>query len=247
MKKLTFITVCKNEVDRIERAAISLCNQNSDQFEWIIVDGNSTDGTLDKLHPYEKIISKLVSEPDNSIYDAMNKGIKLSSDGYLLFLNAGDYLADSMVVSDFVNRAESADIILGNIIVKFPSGKTKYRKSTDPIVNIPDGLYRRSFMHQATFFNRKIFKEYGLYDTRYKIAGDYEFYVRCLIKYNASFSSWDRLISIYTQDGKSSNPKNKTLICEKKRLRRKYFPLKYRMTVMSYNVIRKLLNKIYSS
>ena len=115
MNKFTIVTVCLNEVQNIGRTCESICSQTFGEYEWIVIDGQSTDGTLDVLSEYEHRISCLVSEPDSGIYDAMNKGIRLAKGEYLLFLNAGDYFSDNNAL-EAVSCAPDGDILYGDLL-----------------------------------------------------------------------------------------------------------------------------------
>ena len=102
-KKLSVITICYNIKDEIRRTCESIANQTNHDFEWIVVDGGSTDGTVEILNEYKKHIDVFISEPDKGIYNAMNKGIMQAHGEFLNFMNGGDTFADSNVVADFLN------------------------------------------------------------------------------------------------------------------------------------------------
>ena len=111
---LTIITVCFNIKDEIERTCQSIVNQTWQNFEWIVIDGGSTDGTVDILKKYSDRINILVSEPDKGIYNAMNKGIKLSHGEWLNFMNGGDRFTSNDVLKEvFSGKEYSADVLYG--------------------------------------------------------------------------------------------------------------------------------------
>src|ERR1035437_822845 len=103
MKKISVITICLNERDNIEKTIKSVINQNSTDFEYLVIDGGSIDGTTEIISKYNDKLSYFISEKDSGIYSAMNRGIKNSTGEYLLFLNGGDYLSDVNILSKFVN------------------------------------------------------------------------------------------------------------------------------------------------
>lgn len=113
--KITVVTVCFNAEDLIEETIKSVIGQTHSDLEYIIIDGNSSDKTMEIVRKYADRISKIISEPDNGIYDAMNKGIELATGEYINFMNAGDIFTDKDVVKDIVSNLEpSTDIIYGD-------------------------------------------------------------------------------------------------------------------------------------
>lgn len=226
---LTIITVCYNEVQRIARTADSVASQTSRSFEWIVVDGASSDGTLSLLDAYRRHVTRLVSEPDGGVYDAMNKAIRMAQGDYLLFLNGGDWLADSGVVEDFVAMERWADIVVGDILVHYADGHEQYRASRDAAAD-RDYLYWRSLPHQATFIRRDLFTRHGSYNVHLTVAADWDFFVRVILCHGASIERWARLVSVFTHDGISAIPHYRRQFCaDRSRIRRNYYPLSYRV------------------
>lgn len=179
------VTVCRNETESIRLTCDSLCGQSFNNVEWIIIDGGSTDGTLDVLAEYKDRINVLVSEPDQGVYDAMNKGIARATGQYLVFMNGGDQFADNHVLQ-CVADAPKADIIYGDILLAQDEG-------TMVVKRLPDTLPRNFLMrgmipHQAAYYRRDLFKKYGNYDTSYSIAADYDLFVRLIHVEGVSFS-----------------------------------------------------------
>jgi len=109
--KLSVITICYNEKDTIRQTIESVLNQKFTDFEYIIVDGNSDDGTYDIIREYSNRLSKFISEPDNGIFDAMNKGLDHADGEYIFFLNAGDVLVNNKIFADIFDKSNSEDII----------------------------------------------------------------------------------------------------------------------------------------
>lgn len=132
--QLSIVTVCYNEKD-IGRTCESIVSQSCQDFEWIVVDGGSTDGSLEVIKHYKERIDILISEPDNGIYDAMNKGIRLAKGKWINFMNGGDTFADNCIVGDFLRFAgdnPAADVIYGDFNRMLPDGGV--RKSEFPDV-----------------------------------------------------------------------------------------------------------------
>ena len=124
----SIITVCRNEFPKIRATCESICNQSVRNFEWIVIDGASTDGTLDVLDEYRDRIAILVSEPDKGIYNAMNKGIRRAGGEYVVFMNGGDRFMDENVL-ETVAAAPRKDIISGDLL--FDGGKQTVKTYPD--------------------------------------------------------------------------------------------------------------------
>lgn len=168
--KLSIITVTWNNLQGLRFTCESVISQSYTGYEWIIVDGGSTDGTCEYLQSLSPKPTHWCSEPDQGIYNAMNKGISWSHGDYLLFLNSGDTLADASVLQRVVTELHDADIIYGDALFCKPHKKR--------LVQYPETftLYHlwRGFTpcHQATFIRAALLKENG-YDERYRIVADY--------------------------------------------------------------------------
>lgn len=200
--KLSVITICYNIKDEIERTCQSITSQTNQNFEWIVIDGGSTDGTVDILNKYKDYMTVFISEPDKGIYNAMNKGIKRAQGEYLNFMNGGDCFASSDVVEKFINfQAENnADIIYGNMnyIKNKKSQIIKYTSNIDSYF-----FYNNTINHQSTFIKRELFGKYGLYNEEYKIAADWEKFV-VYSKKNCQFAYLDSTIADFYDGGISS-------------------------------------------
>jgi len=163
------ITITRDNKIGLQKTAVSIQNQTYQNFEWIIIDGASTDGTQNDFSKYS--LAKIISEPDNGIYDAMNKGIKLATGDYLIFMNGGDIFASSNVLEKISNVASTQpDFIYGD------SREDNHDKRARSHQKINWGMFTH---HQAMFYNRKGLS--GLrYDVNYKIAADYDLTLRFL-------------------------------------------------------------------
>ena len=204
--KFSIITVCYNEAKNIKSTCQSVVGQNSCDFEWIVVDGASTDGTLDILEEYKDRIDCLISEPDAGIYNAMNKGISKASGEYLIFMNGGDSFSDADVLNA-VASAPQKEIIYGDIAFAGQSSEVKYFPNV-----LREGYLLENMMpHQASFIQRKLFEQYGLYDESYRVAGDYEFFVRMIEVHGVSSTRIARVLSLFDNDGISSRAKFRAL------------------------------------
>lgn len=170
--KITIITVCYNSESTIEKTILSVINQNYKELEYIIVDGRSTDGTVDIIKKYESHISKWISEPDQGIYDAMNKGIRMSSGEIIAFLNSDDwYMEDTL---EYVcQRFQDEKIMILSGEGYLWQNEICIGMSKDSLIDENSIRFRMIYFHPSTFSRRKIFEQIGGFDTRYLIAADY--------------------------------------------------------------------------
>lgn len=256
MKKLSIITVCLNEENGIEKTIESVQSQTYDNYEHIIIDGGSADKTLEIINKFKDKVDILVSEKDNGIYDAMNKGINLASGEYLYFLNAGDYLVSPNVLKYIFDRKPQTDIVYGDgmlilsnkYLIRKPSPK-KISKIFMLIDIIP---------HQGSLIKKELLKKAGLYDLNYRISGDYEFYLKALYQYDAKCQYIPIPFAVNNLEGVSNqNNFNKIKLLERKKAQDKYlnllvlrifkFPLYYfyKYPKYIYYILHSLLSKKY--
>lgn len=203
--KLSIVTVCLNCVAAIRPTIESVFNQSFEGIESIVVDGGSTDGTLQYLEANRARITKLISEKDKGIYDAMNKGIKAATGDYILFVNAGDRLASADVVRRIMTDPEIVALRPGII-----SGKIQFEH--DGVVwnqySSGEGQVEGfGLPHQATFLDIKLHQE-NLFDDRYRFVGDHELWRRLEAKGLFHIMYVDDVVSVFALGGASNNPKN---------------------------------------
>lgn len=174
---ISIITVCLNCVSTIEKAIQSVLSQAYHALEYIVIDGGSTDGTVDIIKKYEKHLAYWVSEADEGIYDAMNKGIVKATGDIVAFLNSDDWYEDNTLkrVSDYF--VEHHPMILSGMINTLQKGqwKRKVLEFDAEEENIRLGMNCR---HPATFVKRELFDWFGGFNTQYKIAADYDWMLR---------------------------------------------------------------------
>lgn len=171
--KISVVTVCYNAADTIEETILSILNQTYDYVEYIIIDGGSTDGTVDIIKKYSDRLAYWVSEPDKGIYDAMNKGIDAATGDYINFMNSGDRFVDNGILTQVSkNLNQNQDIVYGDIIKE--SGTTQTRLFALPIdkMNVDDPI-----PHPASFTKRELLK-HNKFDTSFRIAADYDFFYK---------------------------------------------------------------------
>jgi glycosyltransferase involved in cell wall biosynthesis len=202
LPKLSIITICKNEAESIESTILSIISQTFTDFEYIVIDGSSKDGTKEIIEKYKDKINKFISEPDSGIFNAMNKGINLSNGEYLCFLNGGDYFADKTVLEKIFEKRPDSDIIYGDLIFILKSGRKYTKKCPDKISEYY--IMSDSIPHPGTLIKRKLFDEIGLYNENYKYTSDYEFFLRAIFKFNKSYSRMKFPFAVFNLKGVSS-------------------------------------------
>ena len=202
--KISVVTVCFNAVEGVEKTILSVINQTYPDIEYIIIDGGSTDGTVDVIKKYADHISYWVSEPDKGIYDAMNKGIKAATGEWINFMNAGDCFVNSMVVQQMVGEIDSGIRILrGNIIRVYSNFKIKAVGVTKQDPGLID-MFDNTFHHQACFVQRSLFNDYGLYSTEYELCSDWKFFFECVVSHGVKSKYVDLSVAYFAMDGASS-------------------------------------------
>ncbi len=214
--KYSVITINYNNKDGLKRTIESVVGQNYIDFEYIIIDGGSTDGSVGVIKEYAEDITYWVSEPDKGIYNAMNKGTSHATGDYLIFMNSGDCFHSFDVLSSITDYQE--DIICGKILrgnSAKPSGLHK-----DSITFID--LMRDALPHQAMFIKREIMNKYP-YDEKYKVYADWKFCIESIIIGNCTFRNVDTIVADYDIGGISANS-NGRLHQDKDAILKELFP-----------------------
>ena len=183
---VTIITINLNNLKGLESTFSSLDAQKKNIFEFIVIDGFSSDGSRQYLLQKSHLITNYISEKDTGIYDAMNKGIAMAFGTRLLFLNSGDTIKKSLDFYRFITQYPDKDIVYSNISKVFPDDD----KSVD--CRFPDYLSLEYMIcyglpHQATIINKVLFDKIGLYNEQYKIISDWVFFMEALFYHNASY------------------------------------------------------------
>ncbi|MCF6267617.1 MAG: glycosyltransferase [Desulfuromusa sp.] len=193
---ITIVTVTYNAERYLEKTILSIINQDYKELEYIIVDGGSTDSTIDIIKKYQEKISFWVSEKDNGIYDAMNKGVKYANGAYVNFMNAGDELFDPNVCSNvFKDLPLDADLVYGDTLFCDQNGNEKVVKAVDS----QDLWKAMIFNHNSLFAKKKLLSKYP-FDLNYKIVADSKFIISCYLN-NYSFLYKDIIINKYLTGG----------------------------------------------
>ena len=214
MTKLSIITINYNDVVGLKRTFESVVNQTWKEFEYIVIDGGSNDGSKEFLEENNDQLTYWISEPDKGIYNAMNKGINVANGEYLLFLNSGDFLysRESFEKAKKVLEKAKKDIYYGNIIV---------RGQEDRLPTFPDTLsfnyfYTGTLHHPASFVRKSCLLEMGGDDESLKIVSDWKFFIVGIFKKGFSFEYFDEIVSVFDVGGVSST--NSSLMAEEREL-----------------------------
>jgi glycosyltransferase involved in cell wall biosynthesis len=208
--KLSIITINYNDAVGLKKTITSVYNQTWKDFEYIIIDGDSTDNSLEVIKSFDSSNLNYVSEPDTGIYNAMNKGIKMARGNYLLFLNSGDYLYNDDVLLNV------KDYFVSNR--SFMSGHLNYNKDSKVVIREhPEKLtfsylVGNSLSHPSTFIKREMFEKYDSYNEENRVVSDWEFFFKTIALNGETFVKIPFVITIFDNSGVSSCSENLSLI-----------------------------------
>jgi len=202
---ISIITVNLNDVEGLKRTMTSVIEQTWQEFEYIVIDGGSTDGSKQYIESHSDKIDYWVSEQDSGIYNATNKGIKAATGEYLLFLNSGDWLFENAVLDKVTDKLSDCDVLYGNMVKVFPDGKQHLDKGVNGREITFYTFAAGNLNHQATFIKRDLFEQYGLYDENIGIVADWKFFLIALGMNNSKIKYLDIEISFFDMTGLSSN------------------------------------------
>ena len=196
--KISVITINYNNCDGLRKTIESVVNQTYKSVEYIIIDGGSTDGSLEAIKEYADKIGYWVSEADNGCYHAMNKGIKVATGEYVIFMNSGDYFYSNETIADFVATNPTEDVLCGDMFLSLGCVNVVPEKLTFRY------LFEGNLPHQACFIKTAVQKQYP-YNENLKIVSDWEFFLKTLILNNGSYRKINKIISYFDFTGISSS------------------------------------------
>ena len=202
--KVSIITVCFNSAKTIRDTIESVINQTYKNIEYIIIDGGSTDGTVDIIKEYEPYIDKWISEPDDGIYDAMNKGIKMATGEIIGMINSDDWYARDCVTSviHVFTSEPKPDVVHGNIVICDEEGTLLYQIKGE--VDVKKDLFKRmTVFHPTMFMKKSAYETEGLYHDKYLIAADYELLCR-IVRGNYRVKNVDKELAFMRLGGISN-------------------------------------------
>lgn len=240
---LSIITINYNNLDGLKKTTESIICQTYREYEWIIIDGGSDDGSKEFIIENDPLITYWVSESDRGIYHAMNKGIQASKGKFLLFLNSGDYLLNNKVLESVCPYLEDTDFYVGDIYHSDQIGVSTVKEdffSSEKVLNI---MMMYAFPHQSTFIRRAVFERWGLYREDKRIASDWYLMFQALLSGQASLSYIPQVISVYDVTGISTVNKQ-LFLAERESLMREnpyFYPL-YNFYRINYDIINSIRN-----
>ncbi len=214
--KLSIVTISYNNLEGLQKTLPSVLSQNCAGFEHIVVDGGSQDGSAEYIALYARqaaergISVQWVSERDEGIYNAMNKGIRMGSGEYVEILNSGDMLASDNVVGRMLHALEThnnPDILYGNMLKTFPSGLRRDRCfNGQPVTML--GMYKGTLNHSPAYIKRNLFEQYGNYDERYRIVSDWKWYLQVIVFGGVKPVYTDIDVTVFDMNGISETNKD---------------------------------------
>lgn len=202
--RLSIITINYNNYDGLKRTIDSVMSQTCTDFEWIVIDGGSTDGSCELIGQNQARMTYWCSEPDKGIYNAMNKGIAKANGEYLQFLNSGDILKDEKVVENVLPYLQDKVIYLTNMYHAGQIGKLVVNPISLETSNLLHTIAFGSVMHPTAFTRRDCFERYGFFNENMKIISDWLFFFKVIIIHNVSVSYIPIVTVVFDESGIST-------------------------------------------
>lgn len=192
--KFSIVTVCYNAAETIEATIRSVINQTYENIEYIIIDGGSTDGTVDIIRKYADSLDYWISESDGGIYDAMNKGINIATGDFINFMNSGDTLADHQVIENVAEHILPEHIVIYGDTINKTKGTYRLQKA----LKVEKLTYMGILCHQSAFVRLDYHKKH-LFDLNYKVLADFDFFYKAYNADNVQFQKLEFPISVFDQ------------------------------------------------
>jgi glycosyltransferase involved in cell wall biosynthesis len=210
--RISVISINRNNRDGLERTMNSVFDQTFTDYEYLIIDGASTDRSAELIRSHADRLAYWVSEKDTGIYNAINKGIRQSRGEYLLFLNSGDFLCDRTILQSVADQGFAEDVIFGDL---------RYEDEDTPLC-LPDTVSLNTFLgtsigHGASLIRRTLFDRYGLYNENNKIVSDWEFFIEVFIRHHCTYRHVKRVFTVYQPGGLSVSRTHQEAQAEERR------------------------------
>lgn len=216
MPKVSIITISYNNRCGLQRTIESVLKQDYKDYEYIIIDGGSSDGSTELIKSFSDKITYWVSEPDKGVYNGMNKGIAVAEGEYLHFLNSGDIYFAGNVLSKIFSKEYNIPLLRTIQICDYGTHKDRWENLGNRDVTLYD-MYINTMLHQATFIRRDLFVKYGLYDESLKIVADWKFFFKTILGGERTvFLEIESII--FEMDGISTNPTHGDLHLSERKL-----------------------------
>lgn len=245
MHSLSIVTINYNNKDGLIKTFSSVFSQKWRDFEYIIIDGGSLDGSLEIIKENANSFSYWCSENDAGIYNAMNKGLNMATGEYILFLNSGDYLVSEHSLNLLQNKLGEADHICFNARTNLEDLSTKL---STYCTNNFDHLFffKNTLYHPSTVSRLELFKKYGYFDESLKICSDWKFFYTTILKHGCTYRVINEYLSIYDNTGLSSLTVSQAVIeFEKRKVIENEFPGLYENMQMLYKLKQIKNNRIF--
>lgn len=221
--KLSIITINRNNAAGLEKTLLSVATQTFKEFEYIVIDGASTDDSVDVIKKHESQFAHLkwVSEPDKGIYNAMNKGLRMASGNFIQILNSADCLAASDVTQRMLKALEergNPSILYGNMVKCFPDGKRIVDRCFAGQEITMLGMFTGTLNHDPAYIRRDLFEKYGYYDETLKIVSDWKWYLKAIILGGEKPQYVDLDVTLFDMTGISENVESKEKIKKERQM-----------------------------
>jgi len=204
--KISIVTINYNNLEGLRKTIPSVLNQTYTNIEYIIIDGGSTDGSVEYLKSFVNRFSYWVSEPDKGIFNAQNKGLRQATGDYILMLNSGDYLADNDVIEKVSRQIKPDSLIIGCDLYN-DNGKRRLAKRAADHVSI--GFFiTRTIYHSSTLIARNVHEQFGYYNESYKIVSDWAFLLLTAGIHQCKYQHIPVMLTVFDTTGISSNKAN---------------------------------------
>jgi glycosyltransferase involved in cell wall biosynthesis len=223
MAGLSIITVNYNNYQGLQKTIESIINQTFTEFEYIVIDGGSEDGSKKLIEKNAQALGYWESEKDNGIYHAMNKGIRVAKGDYIFFLNSGDELVNPTILSSIMPYLDGTDIVYGNLIIREKDKDWEKKYPSNPTFTY---FFNDSIPHSGGgFIKKSLFDKLGLYDESLKIIADWKFYLGAICFHNSTTKYIDKAVGVFDFNGISSKLENgELLLFEKQKVLQNEYP-----------------------
>ncbi len=220
---VSIITVNLNNAPGLQQTVDSVLGQAHTDYEFIVIDGGSTDGSVAFLQQHSDQITHWTSEPDRGIYHAMNKGISRATGTYCLFLNSGDWLVDEYVLEQCFAHNHTSDLLIGGCHILESNNRIHTYSLKQDLTFW--SFFGTTIPHQSVFIKRSLFGKLGSYDETYRIHGDYQFWIRAVIINTCSVASLHGVVANYNLEGISGQAAHaKQSQCEIQHIQQQFIP-----------------------
>jgi glycosyltransferase involved in cell wall biosynthesis len=239
-KKLSIITINLDNKEGLQKTIRSVITQTFTDYEYIVIDGASSDGSPGVIDFYKDKIIHGISEKDSGIYNAMNKGIRLAKGEYCLFLNSGDYLYSDHVLEQIFKSGPNEDIVYGDMMIDYGNNKMVVGRQPEKISF--EFMVEATLWHPVSFIKKKLLDESHGYNENYKIVSDYEFFIKTIILKGVRTRHVPVIVAVFNTKGIGSSEAHDTLHQqERNQVLKAYFSTSLLETAKEFNRLKRSL------